>query len=91
MISTVFSTIFKPYNSGLQKRVRTGKPFFLYSTKTYVVCTQKNRLNETALLNTKHMFKLMGKEINAILGAQTILIWTFDTVTCWWSSSDLVV
>ena len=25
----------------------------------------------------KHMFKLMGKEINAILGAQTILIWTY--------------
>ena len=24
------------------------------------------------------MFKLMGKEINAILGAQTILIWTYD-------------
>ena len=25
------------------------------------------------------MFKLMGKEINAILGAQTILIWAYDT------------
>ena len=25
----------------------------------------------------KHMTKLMGKEINAILGAQTILIWTY--------------
>ena len=24
------------------------------------------------------MFELMGKEINAILGAQTILIWTYD-------------
>ena len=24
----------------------------------------------------KHMFKLMGKEINTILGAQTIFIWT---------------
>ena len=23
------------------------------------------------------MFRLMGKEINAILGAQTILIWTY--------------
>ena len=23
------------------------------------------------------MFKFMGKEINAILGAQTILIWTY--------------
>ena len=26
------------------------------------------------------MFKLMGKEINAILGAQTILIWTYRSV-----------
>ena len=25
----------------------------------------------------KHMFKLMGKEINVILGASTILIWTY--------------
>ena len=24
------------------------------------------------------MFKLIGKEINAILGAQTILIWTYE-------------
>ena len=24
------------------------------------------------------MFKLMGKEINAILGAQRILIWTYE-------------
>ena len=24
------------------------------------------------------MFKLMGREINAILGPQTILIWTYD-------------
>ena len=27
------------------------------------------------------MFKLMSKEINAILGAQTILIWTYDNDT----------
>ena len=25
----------------------------------------------------KHMFKLIGTEINAILAAQTILIWTY--------------
>ena len=25
------------------------------------------------------MFKFMGKEINAIFGAQTILIWTYAT------------
>ena len=28
------------------------------------------------------MFKLMGKEINAILGAKTILIWTYDSHEC---------
>ena len=27
------------------------------------------------------MFKLMGKEINATLGAQTILIWTYVALT----------
>ena len=26
----------------------------------------------------KHMFQLMGKEINTILGEQTILIWTYE-------------
>ena len=35
--------------------------------------TQKNR---HSFEHSKHMFKLMGKEINAILGAQNILIWT---------------
>ena len=28
----------------------------------------------------EHMFKLMGKETNAILGAQTILIWTYADI-----------
>ena len=52
--------------------------FSYFSIKTYVVGTQKNCLNETVLLGTpKHMFELMGKEINAILGAQTILIRTY--------------
>ena len=40
--------------------------------------TQKNRLNETVLLSTQNTCLLMGKEINAILGSQTILIWTYD-------------
>ena len=40
--------------------------------------TQKNRLNETVLLSTqKHMLKLIGKETNAILDSETILIWTY--------------
>ena len=29
---------------------------------------------------SKHMFKLMGKEINAFLCAQNILIWTYAWV-----------
>ena len=32
--------------------VRNWKPFFFISTQTYVVGTQKNRLNETVLLST---------------------------------------
>ena len=28
----------------------------------------------------KHMIKLMGKEINVILGASTILIWTYGFI-----------
>ena len=54
------------------------KYFSYFSTKTYVVSTQKNRLNETVLLSTqKHMLKLIGKETNAILDSETILIWTY--------------
>ena len=35
------------------KRVHTGKLFLYFSIKTYVVGTQKNRLNETVLLSTQ--------------------------------------
>ena len=38
--------------------------FFLISQQKHVVGTQKNRIGQHA----KHMFKLMGKKINAILG-----------------------
>ena len=49
-------------------RVRTKKIFFYFSTKTYVVGTQKNRLNEMFFLSTlKHMLKLMGMKIFTIL------------------------
>ena len=37
---------------GLQIRVRIGKSFLYFSSKTYVEGTQKNRLNETVLLST---------------------------------------
>ena len=38
--------------TGLQIRVRIGKLFSLFFIQTYVVDTQKNRLNETILLST---------------------------------------
>ena len=34
-------------------------------------------LKRTVSMHPKHMLKLMGKKINAILGAHTILIWTY--------------
>ena len=47
--------------------------------------TQKHHLNE----NPKHMFKLMGKEIYAILGAQMILILTYVIRLVWASTQVL--
>ena len=41
--------------TGLTIRVRNGKLFSLFLSKTYVVGTQKNRLNETVLLSTLHI------------------------------------
>ena len=43
---------------------------FLISQPKHMVWVLKRTVS------MKHIFKLMGKEINAILGAQTILIWT---------------
>ena len=43
-------------------------------------------MNESSFEHQKHMFKLMGKEISAILGAPTILIWTYAAQ----SASDLL-
>ena len=46
----------------------TENYFSYFSTKTYVVGTQNNRLNETVLLSTHNTcFKLIGKKIIAIL------------------------
>ena len=36
--------------------------FYYFSIKTYVVGTQKNRLNETILLSTKTYVKTDGQE-----------------------------
>ena len=38
--------------TGIQIRLRTGILYSYFSTNTYVVGTQKNRLNQTVLLNT---------------------------------------
>ena len=40
--------------TGPQLRVRTGKIIYYFSTKTYVLGTQKNRLIETVLLSTQN-------------------------------------
>ena len=42
-------------NSDLQIRVCIGIYFLYFSSKTYVVGTQKNRLNETVLLSTQNI------------------------------------
>ena len=49
--------------------------FFYFSTKTCVVGTQKNRLNEMVPLSTQNiMLKLMGKKIFTILRSKILLI-----------------
>ena len=40
---------------------------FLISQSKHVVGTQKNHLNETFLLSTQNMLKLMGKKILTFL------------------------
>ena len=62
--------------------------FSYFTTITYVVGTQKNRLietvNETVLLSTqKHMFKLMGKKIVTILQSKMLTIWTYVRRVKW--------
>ena len=46
----------------LVKRAYPKKIFSYFSTKTYVVGTQKNRLNETILLSTHNICKNDGEE-----------------------------
>ena len=41
--------------AGLQLRVRNEKLISYFSARTYVVGTQKNRLNETVLLSTQNI------------------------------------
>ena len=59
--------------------MHTGKLFFYFSTKTYVVGTQKNNVSMRWFFEyPKHMFEMLGKEINATLGAPDTLIWTYE-------------
>ena len=51
-----------------------------FSTKTYVVGTQKNHLNEGVLLSTQNikiMLKLMGKREFTILRSNFWFFWTY--------------
>ena len=49
--------------------------FFYFSTKTYIVATQKNRLNETVHFeHPKHVLKLMGKKILIISRSKFVFI-----------------
>ena len=53
--------------------------FSNFSTKTYFVGSQKNRLDETILLeHPKHMFTLMGKKIITILRKMLCLTGSMD-------------
>ena len=59
--------------SGLQIRVHTGK---LNQNICFVYSKELPQWDDSFKL-PNHTFKFMGKEIYAIFGAQTILIWTY--------------
>ena len=65
---------------GLWLRVRNIKIFPYFSTKTYVVGALKYRLNETVLLCTQNMLKIMGKKIFTILRRNFFLVQTCDSM-----------
>ena len=50
--------------------------FSYFSTKTYVVGTQKNRLNETVLLRNQNICFNLWVRKNAILRSSYFLIWS---------------
>ena len=67
--------------TGLQIRVPTEKLFFLF-LKQNICCRYSKEPSQWdgSFEYPKHMLKLIGKEINAILGSQTILIWTYVAI-----------
>ena len=52
----------------------TKNSFSYFSTKTNVVGTQKNRLNETICLSVQNMLKLIVKKIFTILRSKCVFI-----------------
>ena len=62
----------------LQIRVCNWKLFYHFSTKTYVVGTEKT-------VSMRHMFQLLGKKIITILRSTFLLTWTYE-----YSLQDLV-
>ena len=53
------------------------KYYLNFSTKTYIVGTQKNRFNEMVLLSTQNMFNLMGRKIISILQSLVLRNWAY--------------
>ena len=54
------------------------KIIFLISQPEHLLWVLKRTLSISFFEHPKHMFKSMRKEINAIIGSQTIVIWTFE-------------
>ena len=68
----MIETVYRP-----QDKSAYWKIIFLISQPKHMLWVLK-RTGDGSFEHPKHMFKLIGKEINAILGAQTILmIWTY--------------
>ena len=70
----VSKTLFILVRARPQDKSAYWKIIFLISQPKHMLRVLKRTIS---FEHPKHMFKLVGKEINAILGAQTILIWTY--------------
>ena len=63
--------------AGLQIRVCTGMLFFLLLNQNICCGYYKEPSQwDGSFEHLNHIFKLMGKEIHALLDVQTILVWT---------------
>ena len=64
-----FDAIYDKRNTYMTRVVHivTGIENLFFSTKAYVMGTQKNRLDETVLLNDQNICLIMGKKIFTIL------------------------